>query len=284
MKNFPLAIFIFFLLCLNSCFLCKKAFRSTSKLRFKSKTKSQQNICLLTVARHAFLSSLKIAAKDKGSNNCWVCAPNGANNVKFYKFGGLSAAIKGTAPTSCDMMAANTNTELYVVSAKKLYFLSKNAADLKSYTWNEVTGATNVVDVTVDNNNLTYYINSAGAIFKVNGLRAGDKYSDATYGADCRLEAKYASEDGFYLIKNDKSLYNVDNKGVATLISDIGVDDLCTDLAAGVYLAGFDGIYLMKSSVKMPVKVTSDLASSISCASFLWFIGADGFVYQGTRK
>lgn len=286
MKNFSLIVFISCLICLSSFSLSKKSFRSSSKIQTKVKAKTKSNtsqVCLLSVSRHAFLTSLKIAAKDKGANNIWICAPNGANNVKFFKFGGLSAAIKGTAPTSCDMMAANINTELYVVSAKKLYFLSKNL-DLNSYTWNEVSGATNVVDVTVDNNNLAYYINTAGAIFKVNGLVAGTKYSDTVYGADCRFEAKYASEDGFYLIKNDKKLYNIDNKGAATLISDFGADDLCTDLAAGLYLAAYDGIYLMKSSVKAPVRVTTDLATSISCSNAIWFIGADGYVYQGTRR
>jgi hypothetical protein len=285
MKNFALCFFVFFLLCLNSYSLSKKSFRSTNKsqLKSKSKSKTKQNVCLLTVTRHAFLTSTKVAAKEKGTNNIWICAPGKDKEIKFYKFGGLSSSIKGTAPTTCTMMAANTNTELYVVSEKKLFFLSRNG-DEQSYLWNEISGASNVVDVTVDNNNLGYFIDTSGVIFRINGLKAGDKLSDKTYGDECKLEAKFDSRDGFYIVKKDKTLIDVDSNGDSTLVTSIGVEDLCTDLNSGVYLAAYDGIYLMKSSVKTPIKVTNDLASSISCGSLLWFIGADGFVYQGVRK
>jgi hypothetical protein len=249
----------------------------------KTKSKTQQDICTLSVTRHAFLTSFKIAANSKGSDNIWVCAPNGNNSVRFFKFGGLSASIKGTAPKSCDNMAATTNTELYVVSEKKIFFLSRNS-DQQSFTWSEVSGVVNPVDVAVDNTNRAFFIDSAGTIFNLNGLRAGNKYFDKKYGENCRIESKFSSENGFYLIKNDKLLYDINDKGEESLISDIGFDDLCVDLNAGLYLTGFNGIYLMKSRVKFPVKVTNDIATSISCGQLLWFIGADGFVYQGTRK
>lgn len=256
-----------------------KSFRSSNKIRSQTKVK-QSFPYRLNFNIHAYLTSNLIASRNQ---YVWVCVKSGST-VKFYSNPNYSAALSGTAPTDCSALAVNSVGELYVVAGKKLFLLARQQTQTtpNSYIWKEIAKIEDAQDVSVDNSDNAYYINTSGEIYTLAGKALGSRFAaKKSYGKNCKLEGSSDKGETVYVVNEKRELIKVSNSNTETVIfTEVGVDDLCIDKNTNLYFASDEGIY-MKRPDTLPILATYDKSLSLGCGDSIWSIGLDNYIYSG---